>query len=102
MPAADWSWILQGLRAQPDRSASATRAALQISWISIWWSVLSGSASVAIGLSVASLALVGSGASILIDLSSSAVLVWRFRHPQGHLGAERRAHLVAALALCAL
>jgi divalent metal cation (Fe/Co/Zn/Cd) transporter len=49
-----------------------------------------------------SLALVGSGATVLIDLSSSAVLVWRFRHPHGHVAAERRANLVAAFALSGL
>lgn len=78
------------------------RQALRISWISIGWSALSGIASISVGISAASLALIGSGASVLIDLSSSAVLVWRFRHPHGHSAAERRAHVVAAWALTGL
>jgi divalent metal cation (Fe/Co/Zn/Cd) transporter len=78
------------------------RQALRISWISIGWGGISGVASIAIGAQAASLALVGSGAGVLIDLSSSAVLVWRFRHPHGHDRAERTAHVVAASALTGL
>jgi divalent metal cation (Fe/Co/Zn/Cd) transporter len=78
------------------------RQALRISWISIGWGAVAGSVSIGVGAAAASLALVGSGAGVLIDLSSSAVLVWRFRHPQGHDRAERVAHLVAAGALTAL
>ncbi len=77
-------------------------AALRISWLSIGWGCVTGVASIALGALAASLALVGSGATVLIDLSSSIVLVWRFRHPHGHLAAERRAHQVAAVALSAL
>lgn len=80
----------------------AVRRALAISWVSICWGAVSGAASIGFGLTAASLALVGSGAGVLIDLSSSAVLVWRFRHPHGHEQAERTAHLVAACALTAL
>jgi divalent metal cation (Fe/Co/Zn/Cd) transporter len=75
---------------------------LVITWASIGWSAVSGAASIGFGLSAASLALLGSGISVLIDLSSSLVLVWRFRHPHGHSGAERRAHLVAATGLSVL
>jgi divalent metal cation (Fe/Co/Zn/Cd) transporter len=78
------------------------RSALRISWVTIGWSTVTGIASVVLGLSAASLALVGSGASVLVDVSSSAVLVWRFRHPHGHDSAERKAQLVAASALLAL
>ncbi len=78
------------------------RAALRVSWATIGWSTVTGIASVVLGLSAASLALVGSGASVLVDVSSSLVLVWRFRHPHGHEAAERRAQRVAASALVVL
>lgn len=81
---------------------SPVRAALRISWISIAWSAAGGTASIASGVLAGSLSLVGSGAGVLIDLTSSAVLVWRFRRHEAHPGAERVAHLVAALALVAL
>ena len=78
------------------------RSALTVSWATVTWSTATGLASVVLGISAASLALVGSGASVLVDVSSSLVLIWRFRHPQGHEAAERRAHLFAATALVVL
>jgi divalent metal cation (Fe/Co/Zn/Cd) transporter len=78
------------------------RSALRITWISIAWSAVGGAVSVAFGILVGSLALVGSGASVAIDLASSIVLVWRFRKHEAHPTAERVAHLVAALALLGL
>lgn len=79
------------------------RAALNISYASVVWSVLAGSVSVIIGLRSGSTALVGTGTDLIADLVSSLVLVWRFRVElhggrPGH-EVERRAHLVAALAL---
>lgn len=85
---------------QRDRG-TPTHAALWISWVSIGWSLAAGAASITFGVLAGSLALVGSGASVVIDLSSSVVLVWRFRRHE-HPAAERIAHLVAATALLAL
>ena len=51
------------------------RAALRISWISIGWSAAGGTASIVSGVLAGSLSLAGSGAGVLIDLPSSAVLV---------------------------
>lgn len=78
------------------------RDALRISWISITWSAVSGACSIGFGVVAASLALVGSGAGVAVDLMSSVVLVWRFRSHETHPTAERRAHLTAAFALLAL
>lgn len=63
-------------------------------------------ASLTVGLAAGSLSLGGLGASVLVDVVSSAVLIWRFRHERG-LGefpeaAERRAQVVAALGLMAI
>ena len=80
---------------------SPIRAALRITWLSIAWSAAGGAASITAGVVAGSLALVGSGASVLIDLTSSIVLVWRFRREE-HPAAERRAHVVAAVALVVL
>jgi len=78
------------------------RAALRITWISIAWSIAGGTASITAGVLAGSLSLVGSGASVLIDLTSSLVLVWRFRRHEEHPTAEHIAHLVAAVALVCL
>jgi divalent metal cation (Fe/Co/Zn/Cd) transporter len=82
---------------------SHLRAALNISYASVGWSVLAGTVSVVVGLRSGSTALVGTGTDLIADLVSSLVLVWRFLVElhggrPGH-EVERRAHLVAALAL---
>jgi divalent metal cation (Fe/Co/Zn/Cd) transporter len=82
-----------------DRGRTPVRAALRITWISIAWSIAGGAASITAGVLAGSLSLVGSGASVLIDLASSLVLVWRFRRHDEHVAAERIAHRVAAVAL---
>lgn len=78
------------------------RSALRISWVTIGWSAVTGTLSVAFGLAAASLALVGSGVSVIVDLSSSLVLVWRFRHPHGYGAIEQRAQRFATAALMTL
>jgi divalent metal cation (Fe/Co/Zn/Cd) transporter len=80
----------------------ATREALRVSWLSIVVGTASGAASTALGLQAASLALIGSGATVLVDVSSSAVLVWRFRVGHRHPRAEHWAHTAAASALLVL
>lgn len=83
-------------------SSAPVRAALRISWISIGWSAVGGAVSIAFGVLAGSLSLIGSGASVVIDLTSSVVLVWRFRRGDEHPTAEHLAHLVAAIALLCL
>jgi divalent metal cation (Fe/Co/Zn/Cd) transporter len=78
------------------------REALRVSWLSIAVGTASGAASTVLGLQAASLALVGSGATVLVDVSSSAVLVWRFLVGHRHERAERWAHSAAAWALLVL
>ena len=78
------------------------REALRVSWLSIVVGTASGAASTALGLQAASLALVGSGATVLIDVSSSVMLVWRFRQGHHHPRAERLAHVAATGALLVL
>ena len=59
-----------------------------------------------IGVQASSTALIGTGTDVLADMVSSVVLVWRFRaelhggHPSHAV--ERRAHLVASIALIAV
>jgi divalent metal cation (Fe/Co/Zn/Cd) transporter len=79
------------------------RSALRVSWATVSWSLVSGIASVVVGLRAGSLSLGGLGASVLIDVVSSAVLIWRFRRERSSAefpeSAERRAQVVAALGL---
>ena len=86
----------------------AVLSALRVSYVAIGWSTVSGVAALAIAAQTASLALVGVGASVLIDVVSSVVLVWRFRQQRWnhevdvHVAAELRAQLVAAFGLLLL
>jgi divalent metal cation (Fe/Co/Zn/Cd) transporter len=82
------------------------RRALVLSYASVAWSAVAGTASIIAGVQASSTALVGTGADVLADLISSVVLVWRFRAELhgarlGH-DVDRRAHRVAALALLAV
>jgi divalent metal cation (Fe/Co/Zn/Cd) transporter len=82
------------------------RSALRVSWATVSWSVVAGVASLVVGLEAGSLSLGGLGASILIDVVSSAVLIWRFRRQRSSAefpeAAERRAQVVAACGLLAI
>ena len=79
------------------------RDALRVSWVCVIWSVVSGAASLTVGVLAGSLSLGGLGASVLVDVISSAVLIWRFRRERGAgefpEAAERKAQLVASLGL---
>lgn len=87
----------------------AVRSALRASYSSVAWGVLSGVAEVVVGAQTASLALAGVGATVLVDLLSSVVLVWRFRaelhavlrgdEARSHERAEARAQQVASTGL---
>jgi divalent metal cation (Fe/Co/Zn/Cd) transporter len=82
------------------------RSALRVSWATVSWSLVSGIASLVVGLQAGSLSLGGLGASVLIDVVSSAVLIWRFRRERAAAefpeAAERRAQIVAAVGLLAI
>ena len=84
-------------------SAHAVEEALRVSYATVGWSTTSGAASVVVGLRSGSLSLGGLGASILVDVLSSLVLIHRFRlHRSSRetpTHAERRAQVVAAAGL---
>jgi divalent metal cation (Fe/Co/Zn/Cd) transporter len=87
-------------------NGDAVRAALTISYVAVAWSLLAGAVSIVVGVRSSSTALIGTGTDVLADMLSSVVLVWRFRAElhggrPGH-DVERRAHLVASLALLAV
>ncbi len=82
------------------------RSALTISYVAVAWSLVAGAVSIAVGVRSSSTALIGTGTDVLADMLSSVVLVWRFRAElhggrPGH-DVERRAHLIASLALLAV
>jgi divalent metal cation (Fe/Co/Zn/Cd) transporter len=82
------------------------RSALRVSWATVSWSLVSGVASLIVGVRAGSLSLGGLGASVLVDVVSSAVLIWRFRRERAAAefpeAAERRAQVVAAFGLVAI
>lgn len=77
--------------------------ALAVSWLTVVWSTVTGVASAVVGLLAGSLSLAGLGVTVLIDVASSLVLIWRFRHERDGGAsvehAERVAHRVASSAL---
>jgi divalent metal cation (Fe/Co/Zn/Cd) transporter len=85
------------------RRADPVEAALAVSWLTVAWSTTTGLASAAVGILAGSLSLAGLGVTVLIDVGSSLVLIWRFRHERDGGGsvehAERVAHRVASWAL---
>ncbi len=78
------------------------RDALRVSYVTVAWSGIQGVGSVIEGLHSRSLALVGVGVALALDVTSSIVLIWRFRQEHGHLGPERLAAHVARIALAAV
>jgi divalent metal cation (Fe/Co/Zn/Cd) transporter len=79
------------------------RDAIRVSWVCIGWSLAAGAASLVVALTAGSLSLGGLGASVLVDVVSSAVLIWRFRRQRTGSEfpeqAERRAQVVASSGL---
>ncbi|MEY2447522.1 MAG: hypothetical protein QOH79_998, partial [Acidimicrobiaceae bacterium] len=66
------------------RSDDSLRAALRVSAASLAWTIVSSSASVAIGIAQNSLVLVAFGLTGVLDSAGSAVLVAHFRHALRH------------------
>jgi divalent metal cation (Fe/Co/Zn/Cd) transporter len=89
-------------RSDADRSL-LIGVALRLSWLSVAWGALSGTASLILGVLDHSLAITGVGLNLLADLAASLVLIWRFdqerRRPHRAEGTERVARLVVSAAL---
>jgi divalent metal cation (Fe/Co/Zn/Cd) transporter len=88
--------------AHADRS-TLTALALRLSWLSVTWAALSGTASLSLGVLDHSLAISGVGLNLLGDLAGSLTLIWRFRQERRRLhgaeNAERVARLVVGASL---
>lgn len=88
----------------PRRSLVAT--AIRLSLLTIAWNLLAGGLALGVSVAGGSLALGGFGLNALIDLSASAVLVWRFwkdaDDPTAAARLERRAELAIAVAMLAV
>ncbi|MFN2624551.1 MAG: cation transporter [Mycobacteriales bacterium] len=86
--------------------ARLVHAALRASYATIGWSIASGVAAAGVGIAAGSLALVGLGFNVLLDMSASIVIAWRFhaerRDPAAAARVERLATRVTSLGLSAL
>ena len=78
------------------------RDALRVCYASIAWGAVQGAGAVAEGIHTRSLALLGAGAALVLDVGSSSVLVWRFRQDSEDDGPERLASRVARIALATI
>ncbi len=81
---------------QADSSALIGRALL-LSWLSVVWAVVSGTASVILGLRDHSLAIVGVGLNLLGDLLGSLALIRRFAQARRGAHHQHRSENVARL-----
>lgn len=78
------------------------RDAIRVCFATIAFSGLQGGAAIFEGIHTGSLALLGVGISLALDVGSSAVLVWRFRDETGAGTREVIAHRVARICLGAI
>ncbi len=85
-----------------DRPALLKRA-LELSWLSVAFGLVSGSVSVGSGIAEHSLGVLAAGLSVLADVTGSIVLIWRFRtertDPHRASEVEQRAALCVAVTL---
>jgi len=85
-----------------DRPALLKRA-LELSWLSVGFGLVSGSVSVGSGIADHSLGVLAAGLSVLADVTGSIVLIWRFRteraDPHRASEVEQRAALCVAITL---
>ena len=75
--------------------------ALQLSWISIVFGLVSGAISVVSGIADHSLGVLAAGLSVLADVTGSFVLVWRFRTERTAPHRAERVEELAAYAVAA-
>ena len=69
--------------APPKESAADIHAGRRIEYISIAWTSFEALAAVAAGVLAGSIALIGFGADSVIEVGSSAILLWRLNHEFG-------------------
>jgi divalent metal cation (Fe/Co/Zn/Cd) transporter len=92
---------------KPQRATLVERA-IRLSYLTIAWNAVSGTAALAVSIADGSVSLGGFALNMLIDTAASAVLVWRFkkeaREPHGAHALELRAQagISAAMAGVAL
>lgn len=78
------------------------RDALRVCYASVAWGAVQGTGAVVEGIHTHSLALVGTGAALVLDVGSSCVLIWRFRQDSEDHRPEQIASVVARVALAAI
>src|SRR5205085_2791730 len=86
---------LRSFRRMPASRGESLASALAVSYTTVAWSTASGVAALAVALRSRSLALAGLGVTVLIDVVSSVVLIWRFRHERGAEVVDDRPERVA-------
>ena len=79
------------------------KRALDLSWLSVAFGLVSGSLSVGSGIAEHSLGVLAAGLSVLADVTGSVVLIWRFRTertaPHRASEVEQRAAICVAITL---
>ncbi|HLF06575.1 MAG TPA: cobalt transporter, partial [Thermoplasmata archaeon] len=92
----------QKIEGAPDsRRAGQLRQALRLQYLTSGYNIAEGIVAVSAGLAATSVALIGFGFDSGIEVASSAVMIWRFRHERAGRadtpGAEKRASRVIAV-----
>ena len=82
--------------------AEHTRAGRKIEYLSIAWTSLEGGVGIIAGLLAGSVALIGFGVDSIIEVASSAVLLWRLSDHQQTQEREKLAHRLVGVGFLAL
>src|SRR3954470_20741074 len=91
-------WSAEGRRMpHADDTLSDLRAGLRVSVVSIAWTVVASTVSIAAGISASDLVLVAFGCTALLDAAGSTALVIHFRHALRHETFSERHERVAFL-----
>jgi divalent metal cation (Fe/Co/Zn/Cd) transporter len=97
---------IPGSRGDAPTRAGLVAAALRLSWLTIGWNGVVGTAALGTAVATNSLVLAGFALNALLDSSASVVLVWRFRRervdPAAAERLERRAQALIVAAMCAI
>ena len=97
----------ENARAAPgEKRAGQLRQALRLQYLTSGYNIVEGIVAVSAGLAATSVALLGFGFDSGIEVASSAVIIWRFRHESTGRpdtpGAEKRASRAIAVTFLAL
>ena len=103
MPPASWSNMMtEENQANIPIDAASIAAGRRVEYLSLAWTSLEAASGIVAGLIAASIALIGFGADSVIEVASSAILLWRLSGPEGGPAREKTALKLVGVCFLAL